>query len=147
MRGFRASLFLVLTISVSTLPSDAMAQDDGDWEFGASINGWFPDISGEPAFSTGPGSGDFTIDIGTMLDNLKMTFQGSFTARKGRWGLFSDVVYMNLSSSDSTFREGTVGGMEIPADVSAAVLTCRFSSDQFSFGRWSPRNGLLKSVF
>ena len=121
MKSLYVSLILVSTIATSALSSEARAQDGSEWEFGASINGWFPDISGETAFDTGPGSGDFTIDIGTILDNLKMTFQGSFTARKGRWGLFSDVVYMNLSSSESSFREGTIGDTEIPVDISASV--------------------------
>lgn len=121
MKCLHASLWMALTISAAALPSEVNAQDEDGWEFAASINGWFPDISGETAFPTGPGGGDFTIDVGTILDNLKMTFQGSFSARKGRWGLFSDVVYMDLGSSESAFREGTVGGIEIPVDVSASA--------------------------
>lgn len=102
------------------LPAIVSADDNGSWEYGASVYGWLPDISGSTAFPD-ESSGDFTLPIGTILDNLKFTFQGSFDARKGKVGMFTDVIYMNLGNSKSEYREGSIGDVEIPADVTAKV--------------------------
>ncbi len=48
-----------------------------------------------------------------------MAFMGSFEARKGVWGGFTDVVYVDLGQSKSGFRDMTIGGNQLPADASA----------------------------
>jgi len=89
-----------------------------DWQFVASINGWFPDIAGTTAFGVGDGR-DFGVDIGTILDNLELTIQGSFAVQKGHWGAFTDLVYMDLGASKSGTRDFTLGGQELPVSVTA----------------------------
>ena len=44
---------------------------------------------------------------------------GSFEARKGRWGGFTDIVYMNLGDSRSESRQLSVGGNPLPAGATA----------------------------
>ena len=78
------------------------AQDaDSDWQFAATIYGWFPDIGGHTEFASGAGS-TIDVEIGTILDHLKMTAQGSFEVRKGKWGAFTDVVYLDVGEAGST---------------------------------------------
>lgn len=89
----------------------ASTADQSDWEFAGALYGWFPDISGNTR------AGDFTIDIDQILDNLRFTFQGSFDARRGRWGVVTDVIYMDVHASDSGSRDGTLGGTPIPVDI------------------------------
>lgn len=101
-------------------PFAVSANDDDSWQYGLSIYGWFPDISGTTAFPLAPGE-DFTVSISDILDNLQFTFQGSFDARKGKWGMFADVIYLDLGKSGQNLREGTIGGSEIPVDVTAKV--------------------------
>lgn len=110
----------VLSLTTAMLPAIVSADDNDSWKFGASIYGWLPDISGGTTFPDGS-SGEFTLPIGTILDNLKFTLQGSFFARKGKLGMFTDVIYMNLGNSKSNTREGTIGGIEIPTGVTAKV--------------------------
>lgn len=110
----------IILLALTLLPSPTWAQGDSDWKFGASIYGWFPDISGTTSFPGGSGN-DFTVPIGTILDNLSFTFQGAFDARKGQWGVFTDVVYMDLSKKKTAYREGAIGGQDIPVDVSARI--------------------------
>lgn len=50
-----------------------------------------------------------------------MAFMGSFEASKGTWGLFTDVLYMDLGGSRSGFRDISIGGSPIPADASASA--------------------------
>ena len=110
---------LAAPLSVMSLP--AFAQSADGWRFQAALNGYLPDISGSTSFPDGgPGSG-VTIDAKTILDNLKMTFMGSFEASRRDWGLFTDVLYMDVGTTRSGFREFTIGGLELPAGVSAKV--------------------------
>ncbi len=101
------------------LPMSAQAQADEPWKFQAAIYGWFPAISGSSAYPVQGGGANIAISMGDVLDALKFTFQGSFEARKGRWGLWSDVVYADLGASKNGTRDFTIPGHSIPAGVNA----------------------------
>jgi hypothetical protein len=101
--------------------NDTYASEQESWQFGASIYGWFPDISGQTAFTPPGGGGDFQIGIEQILDNLKFTFMGTFDMRKERTGFFVDAVYMDVGNSKSDVRDATIGGIGIPVDASANV--------------------------
>lgn len=109
-----------VSLAAALLPA-AVSADSGDsWEFGGAVYGWLPDISGTTQFPDGS-NGEFTLPIDTILDNLKFTFQGSLDARKGNWGMFTDVIYMDLGNSKGNIRDGSIGEVEIPVDVTAKV--------------------------
>ena len=108
-------------LAASLLPAAAAADTQGDWEFGAAIYGWFPDISGKTTFAPPGGDGDFTVGVGDILDNLQFTFQGSFDARKGRWGFLTDVIYMDLGKTQSGIRDGSIGDIELPIEVEGSL--------------------------
>ena len=112
------SIFTIYTSVALVLPA-ALASDQEPWQFGLSINGWFPDISGQTSFTPPGGGGDFTIGIDQILDNLEFTLQGTFDARKGKGGLLVDMVYMGIGASKSNVTEGTIGGTPIPVGASA----------------------------
>lgn len=44
--------------------------------------------------------GDIDISFNDIIDNLDMTFMGTFGAHKGKWSLLADTIYMDLSQSD-----------------------------------------------
>jgi len=111
----------VLWVSAMLIPVTALADAADPWEFQASIYGWFPDISGQTSFSQASGGGDFEVGIDQILDNLKFTLQGTFDVRKGSWGMFADMIYMSVGDSKSNFRDGTIGGVEIPVDANINV--------------------------
>ena len=82
-------------------PACVSAQEISDeWQFGATLYGWLPDIAGNATFPSGAGT-DINVDISTILDHLKMTAQGSFALQKGRWGGFTDIVYLDVGDSKS----------------------------------------------
>jgi hypothetical protein len=110
----------IISLAVAILPNVAFAQSDESWEFGLSIYGWFPDISGETSFPDGSG-GDFTIPVSNILDNLQFTFQGAFEARKGHWGVVTDVIYMDLGNTKKDVQNISIGRNDIPADVTAKI--------------------------
>lgn len=113
---------LLCSLSVSSLaPSGAAAQEiSDDWQFAATLYGWFPDIGGHTEFPL-VGEGRIAVDIGTILDNLKMTGQGSFEIQKGQWGAFSDIVYLDVGASKSQTRNVEIDGEPLPSGVTAAA--------------------------
>lgn len=97
----------------------AMAQAPSDeWQFRAIIYGYFPDIGGTTTFPAGSGT-SINVDADTIISNLKFTFMGSIEAQKGRWGAFTDILYLDVGGSKSDTRDLTIGGVELPAGVAA----------------------------
>jgi len=107
-------------IGLAVSPLQAQEASGSDWQFAATIYGWFPDIGGRTELPLG-GGGDIDVDISTILDHLKMTGQGSFEFRRGRWGGFTDIVYLDVGESKSNTRNLEINGVPIPATVTAAV--------------------------
>lgn len=99
-------------------PGSASAQRVSDeWKFNAVIYGWFPSIGGKTNFPAANGGTDVNVDIDKILDNLKFVFMGSFEARKGRWGMLTDIVYMDVGGSKQKTRDFNYGGNPLPIGV------------------------------
>jgi hypothetical protein len=80
-------------------PSLLLAQESagaGAWQYRADLYLWGASIN-----SRSPRGADATIDFDTLLKNLEMAFMGGFTARKDRWSLGMDAIYMDVKSSTS----------------------------------------------
>ena len=115
-----AVLMMALLASTNALAQQPAGETDS-WQFGVSIYGWFPDIAGETAFTQPGGSNEFKIDIDDILDNLEFTLMGTFDVRKGRWGILTDVIYMDVGGSQTGTREATIGGRALPVNATANV--------------------------
>jgi len=114
----RAAAWAALAIT-ATSPIAAQAQSSSDdWRFQAAIYGWFPAISGQTAVPVQTGGANVDVSMGDVIDALKFAFMGSFEARKGQWGLWTDLVYADFGASKSGSRDFTLGGGR-PVDVSA----------------------------
>jgi hypothetical protein len=86
----------------------AEASPDG-WQFAGSLYLWAPDIKGETV--AGP---DIEIDFDTIIENLDLVYMGNLGARKGKWSLLADVIYMDLEDdSDSTLFQGPLGNLTL----------------------------------
>ena len=115
---------LVAVMMVTFLSGGAFAQPADkadDWQFGASIYGWFPDMSGNTAFSPEGSDSEFEIDIENILENLEFTLMGSFDVRKGAFGVFTDIIYMDVGDSGSSSMDGSIGPGQTPTNVTADV--------------------------
>jgi hypothetical protein len=122
--AIRAAIATILTIFGESLSlSSASAQTLSDeWKFRAMVYMWMPEISGGANFPNGT-TADFDVKFHTIFDHLKMAGMGSIEAQKGRWGAFTDILYMNLGGTKATTRNLTVDGVPVPleADVNANV--------------------------
>lgn len=116
-----------MTAAAAALASSAIAfapaahaqSGQDQWQFGAALYGWLPTLSSKTSFPTGGGGSSIQMDGGDVLDALEMTFQGTFTARKGQWGMMADWVYVDLRDSKEATREIAIGGAELPASATA----------------------------
>jgi hypothetical protein len=117
--AWKAALAAALAAPMVLVSSPASAQATDNWRFQGAVNLYLPDIGGSTSFPLPAGSGNAVVDVETILENLKMAFMGSFEASKGPWGLFTDVLYMDIGDSRSGFREMSIGGLQIPAGASA----------------------------
>jgi hypothetical protein len=98
----------------------AHAQGMADaWQFELSIYGWFPGISGTTSFPPNGNGPSVDVSMGDVIDALKFAFMGSFEARRGQWGLWTDLVYADFGASKSRTRDITIGGEQLPVGVSA----------------------------
>ena len=109
----------------SLFPGAAAAQgapsstDASSWQFTATIYGWVPIIDGKVIFPDDKGSTDIHVNGANVISHLKMTFQGSLDANNGRWGIFNDVVYVDLGGVKSQSHDLWIGDVRIPATATA----------------------------
>jgi hypothetical protein len=89
----------------------AAAQPDAPpWEFSVMPYLWLPSVDGKISYGPPPpggGSANVHIDTATILDNLDFAFMINGQARKGRWLIATDVIYLDFGSIDSSVRSIT----------------------------------------
>jgi len=89
------------------------------WNFSATLYGYFPSVGGETSFPVKTGGGSVDISASDVIDSIDFVFMGTFDVHNGRWGAFTDVMYLDLGGSKSASRDFTIGGMQIPANTTA----------------------------
>ena len=69
------------------------------WRYGFSLYGYLPSLSGTSSAPADAGGTPISIDADKLVDSLKFTVMGVFEAHNGRWGLFTDLLYLNLGGN------------------------------------------------
>jgi hypothetical protein len=113
-----AAAMAVAAMAPNVVPAQALSDQ---WQFGASVYGWLPHIRGSTTFPAGASRLDVSVDISPsqIIDHLKFAGMGTFDAQKGRWGVFTDFIYMDVGGSKSATRDLRVGGVPLPVGVTA----------------------------
>jgi len=83
----------------------AHAADSDEWEFGAEVYLWGASIDAKPT-----GGDNIHISFSDILDNLDGALMTTLSARKGKWSLFSDIIYLNIEDD----QKGKVDLLGIP---------------------------------
>lgn len=106
----KALAFFAVALAGAALaaPLRALAQADPDpWKFSIMPYLWLPSVDGKLNYgppSLGGGSASVSVDASTILDNLAFAAMVNGEARKGRWLIGTDLIYLDLNSGDSTVR-------------------------------------------
>ena len=121
-----ANIGAALCASAALLPTCAVAESPDSWQlsdswrFGATFYAYLPTVGLKATLPNGATS-DVSIGINTIIDHLKMGFFGAAEAQKGRWGAFTDVLYMDVGAARSKTRSFQFGQGPLPADVNAST--------------------------
>jgi hypothetical protein len=111
-----ASALLPVSANAQSAPAGGLAEK---WMFTATLYGWVPTIDGKVNFAEDRGSTGIHASMSDVLTHLRMTFQGTLDAHNGRWGMFTDVVYVDVAGVKSNERDFSIGNIGIPATATA----------------------------
>lgn len=98
----------------------AETADEPAWRYEFTLYGWVPDVDGTLRYDLPSSGGGVGVDSGSILQNLDMALMGALEARRERWSLFADLVYLKLSdTNDGTlmFNPGPGPGLPLEASV------------------------------
>jgi len=93
------------------------------WQNEVTIYGWLSGVSADTRLPGG--SGYTTMDVGDIIDDLKMVFMGSYAARYDKWSLIADLTYVDLGNSANkilTFPDGSSVGTSVDVDMKSWVV-------------------------
>ncbi len=133
----RARLLTLATLAALALcgPLSAPAQTPGDqWTFSITPYLWLPNIDGTLKYSIPPGAGgspEVQVGPNDYLENLKFAIMISGEARKDRFLVFTDFIYLDFSDQDSSVKSINFGGNRVSS--SANVST----DSSFKGGVWT----------
>ena len=119
----KSILNIIAVLFLATLlPSLVSAQDletSGDeWQHALAIYGWGAGIGGHTARGT-----SVDVPFNKLWDNLSLGFMGAYQARKGKWSIMTEVIYLDLSAKKALDLIPPIGGdiINVTTDVDADV--------------------------
>jgi hypothetical protein len=87
---------------------DAAAEEEKDkWQFAIEPYLWLPNVNGTLKFGPPPGASggpEVEIDASDILERLNIAFMFTAEARKGRWSIVTDVMYMDFDGEGSKIK-------------------------------------------
>lgn len=105
----------------------AFAQAGGDaWRFQVTPYVWLPNIDGTLRFDIPPGAGgNPSVGVGPndYLENLDFALFLSGEARKGRWAVLADLIYLDFSGEKGAVKSVTGPGGIVEIPVNAGTRT------------------------
>lgn len=105
----------------AAVPLAAQAQASEPWKWEAAIYGYFPSIGGTTAFPANSSGSTIDVSSDDVIDALKFGFMGQIEARKGKWGLWTDLVYADFGASQQGSRDFTVNRQSVSADANLSL--------------------------
>lgn len=97
-------------VDTTAAPAPIITPDD--WNYEATVYGWLSAIGGETS------AGDsIDISFSDILEDLQMTFMGGILAQKGKFSLFSDLIYLSMGSTEKTTANVIGMPVKVKADI------------------------------
>ena len=94
---FVSALYAGLLLLGPALAKAEESGADSGWDFAAAAYMWGADIGGK----TGSGA-DIDVSFSDIFSGLNAGFMGTFEARKDKWLVLTDLVYLDVSADDKT---------------------------------------------
>jgi len=104
--GVLATALAATALFAPAAGAESVANDQ--WTFALTPYLWLPTINGSLQYQLPQGTPDVETGPNDYLSNLQMAVMLSGEARKGKWSLFSDLIYLDFESENS--RVKSLGG-------------------------------------
>jgi hypothetical protein len=116
-----ARLAWALPIALAGMASTVQAQTSAGtdrWTYSLTPYIWLPAFKGTLKYALPPGTGSPNVSVNerSILDALDSAFMLTGEARRGKWSLYGDYVYLKFSTSKSAVRsvDFNVGASDSP---------------------------------
>ena len=113
------AILATLGLAPAAAQAQAAESSGSDWSFEFTPYLWGAAMSGEVGAGPLP-TMDVDMSFSDIMDNLDAGLMGAFEARKGRWGLLFDAIYMKLTHAATASRTG-VGPIGATVTASAEL--------------------------
>ena len=101
----RLSTFLMAALAATLLTQGAGVRAEEAWQFEATPYLWASGMKGDVQAGRLPKTA-VDMSFSDIMDTLDFGLMGAFEARKGRWGILLDGIYMKVSDSATASRSG-----------------------------------------
>jgi hypothetical protein len=105
--------------------SNAEAQSAEDhWTFALTPYLWLPNVNGTLKYSVPPGaagSPEVLTGPNNYLENLQSVLMISGEARKDKWSIMADVIYLDFADQASTVKAVNFGGSLVSTNLNAST--------------------------
>ena len=124
---FEKKCLTVLLIAAGIVaPGAASAQDAAaGWQFSVMPYVWLPGLKADVKYgppSGGSSSANVSADESDLLSSLEMAFMIAGEARKGRWLVATDYMYLDLGKQDSKVKSIDFNPGNGPVNVSTSQI-------------------------
>lgn len=117
--GIKTGLFVTISLGI-IFSGSVMAQTrvipDDEWHHSLKIYLWGAGIDGRSA-----GGEEISVGFDQLVDNLEFAFMAGYEARKGRWVLQFDGMYIDLEGKKQLELIPPIGGDMINVNVEATM--------------------------
>jgi len=141
-RSASSPWLLAAVLTVQALYGSAAYADaqETPWEFSVTPYLWLPRVDASMRYEP-PGTGGSPISMTDLLQHLNGALFLSAEARKGRWGIAADLVYVDFQKVDSevTSVRGPGGEIEIPVNSGTTTSLGGYlvsTTANYSLWRW-----------
>lgn len=121
-----AALLIITSAGVPCANADMCCEDtSNEWKIKFMPYGWFAGADGD---ITARGvTRSFDTDFDDIFDKLNIGFMGRTEAWRNRWGITSEIIYMDLEA------ERSVGGVNLDAGLEQFMLEF---GGAYKLGKW-----------
>lgn len=110
------AIILAVTMSSQAIAQDGSAANSDEWQFSGGIYLWGADIGG----TTITGS-EVEVGFDQLVDNLEMAFMGAFEARKNKWSVITDVIYLDIGANKTVDLSIPIDGTHVPVTTTVEL--------------------------
>ncbi len=116
-KGWLVLVILPAIICAVMRPSFAGESQTDDWQFSTSLYAWAPSLNGDMTIKNRSVDVDASfLDIVDASDSI-IAFMGHFDATKGKWGLFFNPAYMNVSAEKGVTLESVNASVDVTTEL------------------------------